>query len=71
MNEIKLNKFHYKLNPQSGFWVSQLPTDPMSATVTIDELCYMLRDSVNEIKKIVTKIECRITEVENFIEYHS
>lgn len=72
MNEVKYgNKFHYKFQPESGFWVSQLPTDPMSATVTIGELCYIINDAKKALSELIDKANIRVKEFEAFLEYHS
>ena len=72
MNEIKYgNNFHYKLRPETGFWESQTPTDPQSATVTIGELTSIVRDSRDHLKQLVEKAMIRLNEFDAFLEYHS
>lgn len=70
-DEIKAgSQFWYKLDPKSGFWINQLPADPMSATVTFGELKYMIKDAIEGGLEMITKISSRINELNQFVEYH-
>lgn len=59
LTEIEVGRLHYKLD-DSGFWVNQYPTDPMSATVTSGELWHILESSLVGGQELVRKVEERI-----------
>ncbi len=64
INEVKIgDRFHYVRDPQSGFWISKLQTDKMSATITSFELATIIKDNVTHGQEFAKKILERTVEL--------
>lgn len=62
--EVKIGeRFWYTRDPASGFWISKNATDPMSATLTSQELAMIIKDNVTHGQEIVKKMLQRTAEL--------
>ena len=54
------DRLWYTYDNKSGFWVSQRPTDPQSATITGEELNYLLKDNIKYGYNLLDKLQKQI-----------